>query len=216
MHLKVILSDDHKIVREGLKNLLNKSSDIEIVAESENGRDTVLLAEKLKPDIVIMDVTMPELNGIEATRQIIKNNPNIKVIALTMHSERQFVVEMLKAGAKGYLIKDCAFDELVNAIKTVAGNKVYISPSIAHIVVGSISADEEHQNSSFKLLTDREREILQLLAEGKATKEIAFSLEISIKTVETYRQLIMNKLKIYNIAELTKYAIREGLTSVEK
>jgi DNA-binding NarL/FixJ family response regulator len=215
MNLKVLLSDDHKIVREGLKNLLYKNPAIEIVAESENGRETVELALKLHPDIVIMDITMPELNGIEAARQIVKNLPDTKVIALTMHSERQFVLEMLKAGASAYLLKDCAFDELLNAIAAVTTGKVYISPSIAHIVVGSISSAEDSTANSFKLLTDREREILQLLSEGKSTKEIAYLLSISVKTVETYRQQVMNKLKIFNIAELTKYAIREGITSVE-
>jgi two-component system, NarL family, response regulator NreC len=213
MSLKIIIADDHQIIREGLKNLLSRNPEIEIIAEAENGRESVTLALSLIPDLVIMDVSMPELNGIEATRLILKRYPEIKIIALTIHSEKQFVVEMLKAGASAYLLKDCAFKELSQALQTVLENKIYISPSIANIVIDSIQPEQETGNPFF-ILTEREREILQLLTEGKSTKETAQYLSVSPKTIETYRHQIMNKLKIYNIAELTKYAIREGITSI--
>jgi DNA-binding NarL/FixJ family response regulator len=183
------------------------------VGEAENGRATVHLAKKLAPDIIIMDVAMPDLNGMEATRQIIADSPGVKVIAVSMHSDRRFVAEMLKAGASAYLSKDYAFDELENAIRTVVANKVYLSPDISGVVVDSyVRHTPKPESSAFSLLSDREREVLQLLAEGKTAKEIADQLHVSIKTVETHRTNIMTKLNIHRVAELTKYAIREGLT----
>lgn len=215
MDIRVILADDHKIVRDGLRTLLEKQPEIKVVAESEDGRTTVKLAKKLTPEVVIMDIAMPDLNGIEATRQIIAEQPNVKVIALSMHSDRRFVSEMLKAGASAYLMKDCAFEELVIAIRTVVGNKVYLSPAIAGIVIENyIQRTAKSETSVFSLLSDREREVLQLMAEGKTTKGIASYLNVSIKTIETHRMNIMAKLDIHSIAELTKYAIREGLTSL--
>jgi len=217
MTVKVIIADDHEIMRDGLKSMLEKQRDIEIIAEASDGRTTAELAIKLKPDVIIMDVSMPDLNGIEATRQIIEKSPKIKVIALSMHSDRQFMVEMLNAGASGYLLKDCAFHELFNAIHAVMANRSYLSPDIAHIMI------EEYKHvlsrgklSVFSILTPREREVMQLIAEGKTTKEIAFTLKVSTKTIETYRQQIMDKLNIHTIAGLTKYAIREGMTSLEE
>jgi len=213
MDLKILLADDHKIVRDALRTFLEKNAEIKVVGEAENGRTCVQLAKKLAPDIVIMDVAMPDLNGIEATRQIIAECPGIKVIAVSMHSDRRFVSEMLKAGASAYMSKDYAFNELENAIRTVVANKIYLSPDISGVVVESfVRQTPKPEPSAFSLLSDREREVLQLLAEGKTTKEIADYLHVSIKTVETHRTNIMTKLNIHRIAELTKYAIREGLT----
>jgi DNA-binding NarL/FixJ family response regulator len=213
MSTKIILADDHKIMREGLRTLLEKQPDVEIIAEAGNGRNTVKLAKELTPDIIVMDTVMPDLNGIEATRQIIAANPNIKIIALSMYSDKQFVVEMLKAGASGYMIKDCAFEELIYAINSVINDQIYLSPKITTLVLKEyIRGPVKEKDSPFSILSNREREVLQLIAEGKSTKEIAFKLNVSIKTIETHRQQIMHKLEIHSIAELTKYAIREGLT----
>jgi two-component system response regulator NreC len=211
MSTRVLLADDHKITRQGLRSLLEKQPDIEVVAEAENGREAVRLAAEVAPDIIIMDLTMPDLNGVEATKKILSQSPDIKIIALSMHSDALFVTEMLKSGAAGYLLKDCAFDELARAIKTVMENKSYLSPSISGVVV----EDYIHRLSTtdFKsadILSDREREVLQLMSEGKSTKQIAVKLHISVKTVETHRRQIMRKLDIHTVAELTKYAIRKG------
>ena len=215
MSIRVFLADDHKIIREGIRTLLEKQPDIEVVGEAENGRKTVQLVQKLLPNVVIMDIAMPDLNGIEATRQIIANTLGVKVIALSMHHDRRFVSEMLNVGASGYLLKDCAFEELINAIRAVVGNRIFLSPKI----VDNVIKDYTHlfsktEISAFSILTPREREVLQLLSEGKTTKEIALHLIVSVKTVETYRQQLMDKLDIHSIADLTKYAIREGLTSL--
>ncbi|MFZ3137569.1 MAG: response regulator transcription factor [Thermodesulfovibrionales bacterium] len=214
--IRIILADDHKIVREGLKALLNKQHGMVVIAEAEDGRTTVKLVRELFPDMVIIDVGMPDMNGIEATRKIIEKVPKVKVIALSMHSDRRFVGEMLKAGASGYLLKDCAFEELANAIRAVVANRTYLSPEIANNVIKDYAHILSKENLSvFSILIAREREVLQLISEGKTTKEIAFHLKVSVKTVETYRQQIMDKLDIHSVAELTKYAIREGLTSLE-
>jgi len=173
------------------------------------------LATKLKPDVIIMDVSMPDMNGIEATSRIIEKTPKIKVIALSMHSDRQFIIEMLNAGASGYILKDAAFSELINAIHAVMANRSYLSPEIAHIMIEEFKHIlSKEKLSVFSILTPREREVLQLIAEGKTTKEIAFKLKVSVKTAETYRQNIMDKLDIHTIAGLTKYAVREGLTTL--
>jgi len=215
MSVRIILAEDHRITREGLVNLLRERADMEVVGEAENGRDAVRLAKELSPDLVIMDVTMPDLNGIDATRIITSGGNSTKVIALSMYSDKQFVQGMIQAGASGYLLKDCAFEELVNAIRAVIGGNTYLSPGIAGIVVQDYLNKLTHDRSSADTaLTTREREVLQLIAEGKSTKEIANRLSVSVKTVETHRRQIMEKLGIYSIAELTKYAIREGLTSI--
>lgn len=216
MNIGILLADDHKIVREGIKALIEKQTDMEVIAETEDGRTTVQLALQLLPNVVIMDVGMPDMNGIEATRQIIANSPNVKIIALSMHSDRRFVAEMLKAGASGYLLKDCAVEELINAVHAVVENRTYLSPNIVDSVIKDYTYLLSKEDLSvFSILTTREREVLQLLSEGKTTKEIASHLKISVKTVETYKQKIMNKLDIHNVAKLTKYAIREGLTSLD-
>jgi DNA-binding NarL/FixJ family response regulator len=215
MGVKVLLADDHKIVRDGLRTLLEKNAEVKVVGEAEDGRTAVQLAKKLSPDIIIMDVAMPDLNGIEATRQIVAEHPGVKVIAVSMHSDRRFVAEMLKAGASAYLSKDYAFDELEKVIRTVMANKVYLSPDISGVVVDSyVRRTPKPESTAFSLLSDREREVLQLVAEGKTAKEIAEHLHVSIKTVETHRTNIMTKLNIHRVAELTKYAIREGLTTL--
>lgn len=216
MTTKIILADDHAIVRHGLSKLLQQENDVEIIAQAKDGHMTLDLVQELSPDIVIMDVAMPELNGIEATRLIARDHPNVKVIALSMHSGRKFVIEMIKAGASGYLLKDCAFEELSDAIKTVMSNKTYLSPSITDVVVENyVRGNPEEGASAFSVLTQREREVLQLLSEGKTTKQIGRSLHISPKTVEAHRLRIMNKLGMDSVAQLTKYAIQEGLTLPE-
>jgi two-component system, NarL family, response regulator NreC len=213
--IKVLLADDHKIVRDGLRTLLEKHADIAVLGEAEDGREALQLAGKLSPDVVVMDIAMPELNGIEATRQILSEHPGIKIVALSMHSDKRFVSEMLKAGASAYLLKDCAFEELIAAIRTIMKGKIYLSPGIAGVVLADyIRSDRKSEPSVFSQLSDREREVLQLMTEGKTTKEVAAQLNVSIKTVETHRTNIMTKLDIHSIAELTKYAIREGLTSL--
>jgi DNA-binding NarL/FixJ family response regulator len=219
MATKILLADDHQIVREGIKSMLNAHDDMEVVGEARDGRSAVEMVETLNPDVVIMDVGMPHLNGIEATRQITTREPDAKVVALSMHCDRRFMGEMFKAGAKGYLLKDGAFEELATAIRSVVANKVYLSPRIANVVVDDYvhrtPGQASPETSAFARLTPREREVLQLMAEGRATKEIALDLKVSIKTVETHRRQIMEKLGIHSVAELTKYAIREGLTSLD-
>lgn len=215
--MRILLADDHRIVRQGLRSLLEAEADFSVVAEADNGRMAVELTESLGPDVVVMDVGMPEMNGVEATRRIVVNNPQVKVVALSMHSDRRFVAEMLKAGAAGYLLKDGAFEELVGAIRTVAAGRTYLSPRIADVVVEGYLRNQAapSEPTAYAKLSPREREVLQLLAEGKATKEAAAALHLSVKTVETHRRQIMEKLNLYSVAELTKYAIREGLTSLE-
>lgn len=215
MSIRIIIADDHKIVRNGLRSLIEKELDIEVIAEADNGRSVVRFALELAPDVVIMDIAMPDLNGIEATRQIIAALPVTKVIALSMHADKRYVMEMLKAGASAYVLKDNAYEELARAIRTVLGNHTYLSPQVAEIVICDyVKLAQTANDSVFSVLSAREREVLQLLAEGKSTVQIAESLYISVKTVETYRQHIMEKLNIRSIAELTKYAIREGLTTL--
>jgi len=216
MGIRIFLADDHEIVRNGLRALLEKQSGWEIVGEAGDGRTAVEAVQKLVPHIVVMDVGMPDLNGIEATRQIVSQVPNVKVVALSMHSDKRFVVEMLRAGASAYLLKDCAFEELIQAIRSALRDRIYLSPKIADKVVKDyVRLFPDSELSVFSALSPRERQVLQLLSEGKNTRQIANSLQLSVKTIETYRKQIMDKLKIHSVAELTKYAIREGLTSVD-
>ena len=214
--ISVILADDHVIMRDGLRQLLVEESDIEVVGETDNGRDAVKLTLELKPEIVIMDVAMHDMNGIEATRQIKTENPEIQVIILSMHSERQIVIGCFRAEASGYLLKDSSSSELVEAIRTVHLGRKYLSQKISNIVLQEISdIKRDSEEIGVDILTNRENEILQLIAEGNSTKRIAKVLFISHKTVESHRANIMEKLDIHNIPELTKYAIRAGLTSVD-
>jgi DNA-binding NarL/FixJ family response regulator len=217
MSIRILLADDHRIVREGLRGLLEKEADMEVVAEAEDGLAMVRLAQEMSPDIVVADVAMPNLNGIEATRQTVTTVPGIKVLALSMYSDRRFVMGMLSAGASGYLLKDCASEELVQAIRVVVDDGTYLSTRIVDVVVKNYFHHlKEIDPSVFSVLTVKEREVLQLLAEGRAVGEIACDQCLSTKTIETHRQHIMNKLNIHSIAELTKYAISEGLTSLER
>lgn len=216
MAVRILLADDHKIVRDGLRSLLEKQQGMEVVGEAENGRLVLELARQKKPDVVIMDVSMPDLNGIEATRQMLAAQPGVRVIALSMHSDRRLVAGMLQAGASGFLLKDCAFDELARAIHAVMANQPYLSPRIAETVIQDyVRRMTPSESSTADALTKRQREVLQLLAEGWSTKHISSHLYLSVKTVETHRREIMAKLSLHSIAELTKYAIREGLTSLE-
>jgi DNA-binding NarL/FixJ family response regulator len=188
-----------------------------IVGEADNGDETVNLSRKMTPHVAVIDVTMPDLNGIEATRKIIKDNPNVKVVGLSGHPDRHFVREMLKAGASAYILKQTAFDELIRAIHEVMAGRTYLSPEVTQGLVDSYvrSSPRKGENPAFATLTDREREALQLLAEGRSSKEIADKMGVSVKTVETHRRNIMEKLNLHSVAELTKYAIREGVTSLE-
>ncbi len=216
MRLRLLLADDHGMFREGLRALIEKQTDLEVVGEAANGREAVRLARDLTPTVVVMDVSMPDLNGVEATRRILKRSPKAKVIALSMHSDRRFVVEMLRAGAQGYLLKNCAYEELVCAIRTVAGGRVYLSPRIAGVVLEDCVRSAAPEAAPASALTARQREVLQLLAEGHGTKQIARRLHVSAKTIDTHRHNIMNRLTIRSVAELTKYAVREGLTTLER
>jgi DNA-binding NarL/FixJ family response regulator len=215
MKIRIIIADDHAIVRNGLRSLIEHELDMEVIAEADNGRDAVRIALELAPDVMIMDIAMPDLNGIEATRQIITALPRIKIIALSMHADKRYVMEMLKAGASGYILKDNAYEELARAIRTALKNHTYLSPQVTETVIGDyVQLALAANGSAFSLLSPREREVLQLLAEGSSTVQIADCLGIGVKTVETYRQHIIEKLEIRSIAELTKYAIREGLTTL--
>ena len=214
--MRILIADDHGIVRQGLRALLEEEDGIEIVGEAENGSEVVELAAKLRPDVIIIDVSMPGVNGIEATRLIIEKMPSARIVALSTYSKRSFVAEMLKAGALGYVLKSYLFDELTRAIHAVAANKHYLSPQITDVLIEDyIDQSSGVAGADSNKLTDRERRMLQLLAEGQSTKQIAFSLNISPKTADANRRQIMSKLGIFSIAELTKYAIREGLTSLE-
>lgn len=213
---RVIIADDHKIIREGLRSLLEKSGEFQCVGEADDGRQAVMLATELRPDIVIMDIAMPNLNGIEATRQIKSELPEVEVVVLSMHATRNYVVQVLQAGASAYLLKDSAFEELSTALLAISRGGMYLSPAITKTAAlatlkgglsGGIGGQTDH-------LTKRELQVLQLIAEGKSTKDIAARLELSVKTVETHRKQIMDKLEIRSIAGLTKYCIREGLTSL--
>ena len=217
MNVRLLLADDHAMMREGLKSLLGKESDLSVVAEADNGKETLELARKSGANVVVMDVAMPDLNGIETTRKLLKTNPNIKVVALSGHANREFVREMLKAGASAYVLKSRAYEELVRAIREVMKGRKYLSPDVARGVVDEYVEISSSLSASpaFVVLTDREREALQLIAEGKSTKEVADALSVSVKTVETHRRNIMEKLNLHSVAEITKYAIREGITSVD-
>ena len=214
--MRVLLADDHNIVRNGLRRLLDAEPDIEVVAEASDGREAVELAAQQSVDVVVMDLAMPNLNGVEATCQILAQSPAAKVIALSMHSDRRFVASALQAGVSGYLLKDCAAEELVSAIRSVAAGHTCFSAQISKLVVKDyVRQLEEGEASPLAVLTPRQREVLQLLAEGKSTKEIAAELYVSPKTIETHRHHIMSQLGIGSLAELVKYAIREGLTSLD-
>jgi len=215
MGVKIMLADDHKIMRDGLRSLIEKLPGMEVVAEAENGRTAVKQTRRFRPDVIVMDINMPDLNGIDASRQIVAEFPGTKIIAFSMHTDHQFVAGALKAGVSGYLQKDSAFEELDRAIRTVVADQTYLSPNITgDVVKGYLEKLLTDESASPAFLTDREREVVQLYAEGHKTKQIADRLNLSVKTVETHRRKIMEKLDITSIAELTKFAIREGLTTL--
>lgn len=215
MSIRILLADDHTIVREGLRSLLEKEEDMSVVAEAATGTAAVRQACDCSPDVVVMDISMPEMNGIEATRLITGKLNDVRVLALSMESDRRFVVEVLKSGARGYILKDAAYAELAQAIRSVAGGETYLGQRIASLIVREyLQRIPEDGDATYETLTTREREIVQLIADGKNTKEIAYTYGVSLKTVENQRLAIMKKLNLYSIAELTKYAVREGLTSL--
>ncbi|MBN2054330.1 response regulator transcription factor [bacterium] len=214
--IRVLLADDHRIVREGLGSLLEQRGRVEIVAAVSNGLDALSQALARTPDVAVLDITMPGLNGIEVTHRLHAERPGIHVIILSMHDDRGFVLEALRAGARGYVLKDSAFKDLLAAIQTVMTGGVYLSPQITNVVVeAAIRPVQRTDETPFALLSGREREVLQMLAEGMKVKEIAGALHVSPKTIETHRKNIMDRLDLHSIAELTKYAVRNGLTDIK-
>jgi two-component system, NarL family, response regulator NreC len=206
--IRILLADDHALVRQGFRMILEAQPDMEIVGQAGNGREAVELAEKLHPDVAVVDVAMPELNGIEATRRIGNISPRTRVLALSMHKDSVYVREILRAGARGYLLKDSGDADLVAAVRAVANGDGYISPSVSDAV---LSDYRRHVSDPLDLLTSREREVLQMIAEGKTNKEIATSLNLSVYTVEAHRGRVMEKLNLHSTGELVRFALRNGL-----
>ena len=216
MTVTVLLADDHRIFRDGLRPLLAAQPDLEVVAEAEDGLEALRLARELEPTVAVLDISMPGLNGLEVTRRLAREAPAVRTVILSMHSDRRFVLEALRAGARGYLLKDAGFEELLVAIREVCEDRIHLGAAVSEQVIRDyVSLADAEEGSAFALLSAREREVLQLLAEGLATKEIADRLNLSVKTVESHRKAVMDKLEIRSIAELTKYAIREGLTPLD-
>ncbi|HLJ80010.1 MAG TPA: response regulator transcription factor [Ktedonobacterales bacterium] len=214
-NIRILLADDHTVVRKGLRLLLESNEGFTVVADAADGRDAVAMAERHAPDVVVMDVAMPGLNGIEAARQITAKMPQTSVVFLSMHSDEAYVLKALKAGARGYLLKDSAEYDLINAVKAVSDGKAFFSPAISQMLVADYmrQMQERAVEDSYELLTTREREVLQLLAEGKNNKEVATILNLSLYTVETHRSNIFQKLNLHSGAELILYAIRKGVIS---
>jgi len=206
--IRILLADDHALVRQGFRRILEAEPDMEIVGEADNGRETVALAEKLRPDVIVMDVGMPELNGIEATRRLSESLPRTSVLALSMHKDSVYVREILRAGARGYLLKDAFDRDLLLAVRAVARGEAYLSPAVSEVV---LSDYRRQVRDPLDLLTSREREVLQMLAEGKTNKEIATALQLSVYTVDAHRGRIMEKLNVHSIGELVRFAVRHGL-----
>jgi DNA-binding NarL/FixJ family response regulator len=216
MSVRILVVDDHVLMREGLVSMLAEEPDFEVAGEAANGRQAVALAGKLAPDVVVLDIAMPDLNGIDAARRIHSRLPNVKIIALSRHKEHRSVLDMLKAGAAGYLPKSCAFEELGRAIRSVCSGRMYLSPEVtAPVLKDLVKQMETVGDQAGSILTAREREVLQLVAEGKGTKQIAAQLHVSVNTITRHRQNIMDKLDLHSVAALTKYAIREGICPLE-
>ena len=206
--IRILLADDHALVRQGFRMILSAQQDMEIIGEAGNGREAVELADKLHPDVVVMDVTMPELNGIEATRRLVSSSPHTRVLALSMHKDSVYVREILRAGARGYLLKDSVDADLLAAVRAVAKGEGYLSPGVSDAVLTDY---RRHVTDPLDLLTSREREVLQMIAEGKTNKEIATSLNLSVYTIEAHRGRIMEKLNLHSTSELVRFALRSGL-----
>ena len=209
--IKIILADDHRIVREGIRSLLEKSDNLEVIAEAENGREAVQMAKELSPDVILMDIAMPLLNGLEATLQIKRDCPDVKVLALTIHEDEEYIRQMLASGAMGYITKYAATDELVQAVETVFKGEMVLSPAITRLVVEDYLRWADVQQENPDKLTPREREVLQLIAEGHKNKEISDILKISIKTVKAHRNNLMQKLDLHSQGELIRYAIQKKI-----
>jgi two-component system response regulator NreC len=206
--INILLADDHTIVRQGLKLILSAHSDLHVIGEAANGKEAVELAAKLKPDIVLLDVAMPELNGIEATRKMVEANSRLRVLVLSMHKEAVYVREILRAGARGYILKDAIDTELLNAVRSVARGDGYISPAVSGALLSDYRKDV---TDPVDLLSPREREVLQLIAEGKTNKEVATKLNLSVYTVDSHRGKIMEKLNLHSTGELVRFALKRGL-----
>ena len=206
--IKVLLADDHTIVRQGLRLILSGNTDFEVVGEAANGREAVELAQKLKPDVVLMDVAMPEWNGIEATRKMVADNPRARVLVLSMHKEAIYVREILRAGARGYILKDAVDTELLNAVRSVAHGDGYISPAVSGALLNDY---RQNITDPLDLLSSRERQVLQFIAEGQTNKEIATRLNLSVYTVDSHRGKIMEKLNLHSTGELVRFAVKHGL-----
>lgn len=213
--ISILLADDHSVMRTGLRLVLERQEDFRVVAEASDGREAVAMAEKHKPDVVVMDVTMPNLNGIEAARQMTGLLPQTAIVMLSMHSDESYVLRALKAGARGYLLKESAESDLINAVRAVHAGKAFFSPAVSRMLVEDYvrQLQDREIEDSYELLTTREREILQLVAEGKSNKDVANLLNLSLYTVETHRGNMMQKLNLHTVPELILYAVRKGVIS---
>ena len=216
MSPRVVLADDHRLFRDGLRPLLAGHPDIEVVGETEDGLEALALCRDLQPEVAVLDIAMNGLNGIEVTRRLAREVPDVRVIILSMHGDRRFVLESLRAGARGYVLKDASFDELLAAVTAVVAGRLHLSAAVGDEVLQDyVNRMTAESGTAFAVLSAREREVLQLLAEGLATKQVAARLCLSAKTVESHRRSLMAKLDLHSVAELTKYAIRQGLTTLE-
>jgi two-component system response regulator NreC len=213
--IRIVLADDHRVMRSGLRLLLERQPDLSVVGEASDGRETIAMAERQRPDVVVMDIAMPNMNGIEATRQIVDRNPKTAVAILSMHSDESYVIRSLKAGAKAYLLKDSAEADLIDAIRAITEGKSFFSPAVSRLLKEEYVRElhDRGVEDSYELLTTREREILQLISEGRTNKEIANLLNLSLYTVETHRTHILQKLNLHSVPELILYAVRKGIIS---